>query len=710
MATRGVHWALPIGMLAVIACGEGGSPARPAFTSEAGSLTPSNAAYDPPALTWADAGAEAASTTMPPPLVAPEGVEALTAFDGLPLLQLDGRSRHASSYDRTGGNVDWKNALGTDAAGDQILLDARGPGCVYRIWFTGFAATDRIHVYFDDEPTARIDLPLAALFSGQSTPFTAPLVGNDQISSGGFFSYVPLPFATSLRITATTGTSYFYNIDYHSLPLDAAVTSWTGAEDLSTARSVWAGSGVDPKPDSASATDGATFDLAPGATQVLLDRDGPSELTSIEMKLPGAVRAPGDAGVDAASLATDAPDGAADALTSGLLDALWVSVAWDGESVPSVLAPVGSLFALGNVPPTASGGLMAGLRSDGTLYLYFPMPFEKHAHLELVNRGTTAVLGASIRIGSRPFPYPFDTVGTFAAQYSDGPSLSGTDLTLLETSGSGKVVGVVVSEARTMCTQCVVRLYLEGDEHVVVDGARTPVVMGTGTEDFFNGGFYFDQGPFGLPSHGNVAHDAASAADTTSAYRFFVSDSIAFRDHVRFSLQHGPADDVDVQAATLVYYYRQPRARLVQSDAFVVGDAAGEAAHQYRLTNATWSGSFTATFEGELDAQSSTSTGRAHRGSSFFVVQVDPRNAGVVLRRLLNQATGNQRAQVLVDGATVGDWLTPGSNAWHPWREDDFPLPASVTAGKASLSIEVRFVSSDDDWNEFQYVALSQMP
>jgi len=354
---------------------------------------------------------------------------------------------------------------------------------------------------------------------------------------------------------------------------------------------------------------------------------------------------------------------------------------------------------------------MAGARSDGTIYLYFPMPFAKHAHVEITNRGGQTFLGAWARVGSRPFPYPFDTVGTFATTYRDGPSVPGADLTLLDTSGSGKVVGVVLSESRAACgPQCNVRGYLEGNERVLVDGARTPVVLGTGTEDFFNGGFYFFEGPFALPTHGNVAHEADSAVDATSAYRFFVSDPIPFRNHVRLSLQHGPSDDIDVQAATLVYYYRQPRTRLLSSDAFVVGDATGESAHHYHLTNPTWSGSFTGTFEGELDSQASTSTGRAHKGSSFFVLNVDPVNQGVVLRRLLNQTTVAQRATVLVDGVAVGDWLTPGGNAWHPWREEDFAIPASFTSGKSSLSIEIRFVSSNVDWNEFRYEALSQVP
>ena len=704
---RSAQWSL-FAMLAFVACGAERSPDSAIHVRDGGLAIALDATQD----LVPEAGAEEDSSADVEPaavgsLTAPEGDEALTAVDGLPLLDLDPRSRHASSYDRSGGNSDWGNGVGVDAAGDQILLDARGPGCVYRIWFTGFADTDRIHMYFDDEPTARVDMLIGSFFGGQVAPFTAPLVGNGMVSSGGFFSYVPMPFATSLRITATMGSNYYYNIDFHSLPTDASVTTWTGAEDLGAARSVWAAAGAPPSP-SAAATEGvdATVDLAPGATQVLFDGDGPAELASIEMNLPGFVRAPGDAGMPDATATGDATG-----LADGPLQALWMSMSWDGESTPSVLAPIGSLFALGNLRPTASGGLMAGVRADGTFYLYFPMPYAKHAHVELANHGPSALQGATVRVGSRAFPYSFDTVGTFATAYSEGTSVPGADLPLLDTVGSGKVVGVVLTEARAACgQQCTIRNYLEGDERVMVDGARTPVVLGTGTEDFFNGGFYFDQGPFGLPTHGNVAHDSEPAVDATSAYRFFVSDPILYRDYLRLSLQHGPADDVAVQAATLVYYYRQQRARLEFTDGFVVGDSTGESAHQYHLTNQTWSGSITGTFEGEFDSQSMTSTGRSHTGSSFFVMRVDPANRGVVLRRLFDQATVNQRATVIVDGTAVGDWLTPGGNAWHLWREEDFAIPASATSGKSSLSIEIRFVSSNTDWNEFEYQALSQLP
>lgn len=200
------------------------------------------------------------------------------------------------------------------------------------------------------------------------------------------------------------------------------------------------------------------------------------------------------------------------------------------------------------------------------------------------------------------------------------------------------------------------------------------------------------------------------ALDATASYRFFLGDSISYRSHVRLSIQHGPIDNDAIVASSLVYYYRQPRSRLRLSDRLTIGDASNEASHRYAIWGATGSGSFTSTFEGEFESQSVSATGRSNRGGSRFVVQVDPNNQGVILRRLLNQTTANQRARVVVDGVLVRDWLDAGGNPFHAWREEDFAIPASLSAGKSSLGIDIEFVSSDYDWNEFGYEVYSQLP
>jgi len=38
------------------------------------------------------------------------------------------------------------------------------------------------------------------------------------------------------------------------------------------------------------------------------------------------------------------------------------------------------------------------------------------------------------------------------------------------------------------------RDYLEGDERVFIDGQQSPVIYGTGTEDFYESGWFFRGG------------------------------------------------------------------------------------------------------------------------------------------------------------------------------------------------------------------------
>jgi len=72
--------------------------------------------------------------------------------------------------------------------------------------------------------------------------------------------------------------------------------------------------------------------------------------------------------------------------------------------------------------------------------------------------------------------------------------------------GQGKFVGV----SHTM-RGVSYRGYLEGDERVYVDGARTPQIHGTGTEDFYEGGWYFNRDVFSEPLNGESGHEPGTA-------------------------------------------------------------------------------------------------------------------------------------------------------------------------------------------------------
>ena len=614
------------------------------------------------------------------------GLAAMLQFDHLPFLRHNTLAGGQSSYDRTGGNRDWSNYLYIDSHGDHVLLDLRGSGTVYRVWVTGFNRdVARIKFYFDGETTPRVDMLMRDLFEGMTSPFLSPLVGDDTASSGGYYCYVPMSFNRGIKITAngTGDSNFYYNIGYHVYSPDTPVTTWTTAEDNSAVRALWNRVGLDPKSDSGNTTVSGIVNLGIGAAQPVFEVLGPRALSSIRLGVPGVVARPASEIFD-------------------ILNGIWIRIYWDNESNPSVSAPLGSFFAIGQFGTYRARSLAAGLDDSNTLYMYFPMPFEKHARIELFNSRGVPANGISYEIKHKPFAFPFAQVGYFKTQFTQQTATpgDGRDAMILDTEGTGHMVGVVLSiigEAN--------RLYLEGDERIYIDDSQTPAIYGTGTEDFFNGGWYFRSGPFSLPLHGNTANIHDDSFDRTAAYRLFLQDAIPFNKHLTAGIEHGPVNDASEEAWTLAYYYHKPSVRSVLTDTLDVGNIASEQSHSYVITNPTWNGERSYSYEGVADNVSIGDTGRAHIGYSQFVMAIQPSNEGVILRRRFDYWIGNQNADVFVDGARVGTWHRAGGNSTHRWRDDEFMIPSSFTKGKSSIVVRVVFMSSDSDWNEFRYSA-----
>ncbi len=85
-------------------------------------------------------------------------------------------------------------------------------------------------------------------------------------------------------------------------------------------------------------------------------------------------------------------------------------------------------------------------------------------------------------------------------------STEGARWTVADVTGRGKLVGVSQS-MEGLLADGNTRGYLEGDERVYVDGERTPAIHGTGTEDYYESGWYFNAGTYSTPFHGNSAHE-----------------------------------------------------------------------------------------------------------------------------------------------------------------------------------------------------------
>ena len=72
---------------------------------------------------------------------------------------------------------------------------------------------------------------------------------------------------------------------------------------------------------------------------------------------------------------------------------------------------------------------------------------------------------------------------------------------------------------------------LEGDERVFIDDLGVnPQIHGTGTEDMYNGGWYFSLGQFSLPVHGAPLRHAYTGKEFYNMYRVSSAGACRFEE------------------------------------------------------------------------------------------------------------------------------------------------------------------------------------
>jgi len=247
---------------------------------------------------------------------------------------------------------------------------------------------------------------------------------------------------------------------------------------------------------------------------------------------------------------------------SGIIRRLWITVAsqdpdylrrialkmyWDGETSPSVAVPLGDFFGNG-FEKAHYTALPMGVSSGG-FYCYLPMPFRRGARIVAEN-GTGRVVdafyfNASVEREVR-LPRP---LATLHAQWRRDPrTTSPRPHTLMAARGAGQFVGLSLNAEGYDDSYW----FLEGDEVFWVDGEFRG--QGTGTEDYFNGGWYFQDGPFAAPYHGVVQMEPQRGR--VAAYRWHLPDPVGFRDSIRVELEHGHGNEVVADLASVAYWYQ----------------------------------------------------------------------------------------------------------------------------------------------------------
>ena len=469
----------------------------------------------------------------PPILVRtePRGAAAMTSLDRLPYFKTGTSIHQVSSFDRSGGNADGSHFYMYEhpMTGGFVVLDETRPGTIYRIWATGSSGVGdgNIRIYFDGEETPRVDVPLNMFFSGSLSPFLFPLVGSDVVSSGGNYSYYPFSFEQAVRVEFTVVPQY-YQITYHLYDTDDGVTTYTGEENLVEVYDIWNNPSVDPKDTTGNKhVSVGPFDLSPGHTETLLDIGGSGAIKSFVLTFPYGV-------------------------TADILSNVCIQMYWDGEITPSVDVPLGYLFGIGSGGEGLVEGLLMGADPQThTFYNYFPMPYSQRAAILLVNDSETPIEGATavLQVNNKPYEGLGTNAGYFTTTHrEEKPTTHGRDYHLMDTIGRGHVVSTVLD-----ISQFDDNSVLEGDERIFIDAVQQ--IQGTGMEDYFNGGWYFNRGIFTLPVHGAPLFHGLEGTKHVVAYRLSLADAMPFEESIVFSMEHGGQNDKNAHFESVVFAY-----------------------------------------------------------------------------------------------------------------------------------------------------------
>lgn len=224
---------------------------------------------------------------------------------------------------------------------------------------------------------------------------------------------------------------------------------------------------------------------------------------------------------------------------------------WDDEENPSVEVPVGDFFGTGFDYKHYYSQYL-GMTSGG-YFCYFPMPFNTSARIEVANETDQEIYAFYYHIDYYQLEKPLDkSIAYFHAFWNrDVLTDSPENYTILEAEGEGHVVGL------NMSMQSYNRSlgFLEGDEMIWIDGEEHPSVYGTGTEDYFTSGWYFKDGEFSAPYHGLILKDQDNGR--IAAYRLHVPDPIPFKKSIKFTMEHGHANESMADYSSTVYWYQK---------------------------------------------------------------------------------------------------------------------------------------------------------
>ncbi len=256
-----------------------------------------------------------------------------------------------------------------------------------------------------------------------------------------------------------------------------------------------------------------------------------------------------------------------------MLRNLILKMYWDNEETPSVECPLGDFFCNGFGQFFNVNALPISANPTGGLNCYFPLPFRKHARIEVVN--TLDVAGGALfyqvtysKVDELP-----DNAAYFHAQWRRTEHITrGQDHVLLDgVKGKGQYVGTYLAISalgRSWWGEGEMKFFIDGDTDF-------PSICGTGTEDYVGGAWCFEGGEtkkpacYSTPFLGYYYLEDSNKIDPWfghnvalhSMYRFHLPDPIRFESDLKVTIQDIGHNGVklferDDDIASVSYWYQ----------------------------------------------------------------------------------------------------------------------------------------------------------
>ena len=212
---------------------------------------------------------------------------------------------------------------------------------------------------------------------------------------------------------------------------------------------------------------------------------------------------------------------------------LRLRVYYDGAKTPSVDAPLGDFFAVGNGYERNVDSAMVRDSSFGRARnCYWPMPFRKSCRLTVTNEGRRISPMFFFHIDARKYDSLPDDVRYFHAYYrQERPALAGRIYEFLNTRGKGHYVGTVLNVVQSQAGW-----FGEGDDLFYIDGAPHAQIRGTGSEDYFNDAW--DLRVSGGLWTGIPVTEGVRLGARLTCYRWHVPDPVPFTASIRAGIEH----------------------------------------------------------------------------------------------------------------------------------------------------------------------------